>query len=227
MKAVLLFLLLAFFVCVGELNSQKTDRPRLAGTWSGGEDSSEFIYHKVEEFAHSFLKDNPNAKLVARICSTNAMPVALARSSAVVHRLPDQANHFRIPAERVFFARSSKCNRGNEEYWYVPGPVNIEYDDIVLSQKVRMDRWLVDYDAKAFSPSAQNEFMKNVGEFVAAMKKNSKTEGFLVRNTRTRNQQVQAVLKQLQRDGFVKQRLRMLRGRGDYYYPGLIAITVN
>lgn len=70
---------------------QKLAEPKLVGTWRVKyEDYGEFIYRKVEEFA-SYLKENPSAKMVARLCSRDKMSVALAGSGGFAFTFPEYA----------------------------------------------------------------------------------------------------------------------------------------
>jgi len=70
MKKALFIFLFVFFTFIGFAYSQKLAEPMLVGTWTlGYEDYQEFIYHKVERFAFDYLKENTNAKMVARLCS--------------------------------------------------------------------------------------------------------------------------------------------------------------
>jgi hypothetical protein len=128
-----------FTLCIVHLASaQKLAGPELAGTWRlGYEDYQEFIYHKVEAFASSYLKENPNARMVARLCSRDKMSVALASSSGFAFTFPEYAKNFQVPAERIFFARWSKCERKSEQYWFVPANDDIEYDEMVQAERVR------------------------------------------------------------------------------------------
>ena len=77
LKNILSILLFVFCIFINPLYSQKAEEPRLVGTWTiGYEDYGEFIYHRVEEFRFSYLKDNPNSTMVVRLCSKEKMTVA-------------------------------------------------------------------------------------------------------------------------------------------------------
>jgi len=66
----ILFVPFAICIFVSSVFSQKLTEPRLVGVWRlGYEDYGEFIYHKVEYFS-LYLKEDPNAKMVARLCSS-------------------------------------------------------------------------------------------------------------------------------------------------------------
>lgn len=79
-------------VVVTSVLSQQSRAPGLVGVSRlGYEDYGEFIYHKVEEFVSSYLKENPNARMVARLCSSGTMPVALANSHGFAFALPEHA----------------------------------------------------------------------------------------------------------------------------------------
>jgi hypothetical protein len=227
MMAVLLVLLMTSVTFVGELYSQKAEKARLVGTWFGGEDPSEFIYHSVEEFAVQFLPDNPDGKIVARVCSARPMSEALARSSRVVKALPVQASsdRFRIPAEKVFFARSSKCEHG-DQYWFVSGNIDIEYDELVLAERFRINTWwTIDYGERIDSVEGKKEFTKDVREFVSEVKNNAKSEGYLFPS---RRYQIGILEEQLKAAGIDGQRVRISKERPrDTYHPVLVTIAVH
>src|SRR6185369_16288059 len=111
-----------FTLCIVNFaHSQKLVQTILVVTWRFGyDDYVEFIYHKVEAFAWSYLKENPNAKMVARFCSVEKMSVALASSDGFAFIFPAHAKAFQVPAEKIFFARWSKCESRSEQYWFVP-----------------------------------------------------------------------------------------------------------
>src|SRR5436853_2136058 len=128
----------------------------------GYEYYGEFIYHKVEEFASSYLEENPNAKMVARLCSRDKMSVALLGSHGLAFTLPEYAKNLQVPTERIFFARWSKCESKSEQYWFVPENSVFEYDEMALAERVRVDRLLVgSYDNPTSQP-AKREFAKNL-----------------------------------------------------------------
>ncbi len=168
MKKVLFIFLFAFCIFIDSAHSQKSEEPRLVGTWTlGFEDYGEFIYHKVEEFAFDYLKENPNAKMIARLCSNEKISVALVNSYGFAYQFSSYAKYFQVPADRFFFARWSKCGSKSEQYWFVPENSSFEYDEMILAEKVRVNRWLVGYYDNPASQAAENEFAENTKEFIA------------------------------------------------------------
>ena len=209
--------------------SQKFAEPRLAGTWKlGYEDYNEFIYHKVEEFAVSYLKENPNAKIVARLCSSDKMSLALAGSGGFAYSLPEYAKNFQVPADSIFFARWSKCETKSEQYWFVPANGNVEYDEMIQAERVRVNRLLIgNYDNPGSQPAKQ-EFAKNLKEFIAELKNNPQAEGFIIRNLGTSNRHLREALQQLRNKKIDKNRFQILRKRiYRSYYPEFMAVTIT
>jgi hypothetical protein len=220
-------LLVPFALCifVNSAFAQKPAEPRLAGTWRlGYEDYGEFIYHKIEYFA-AYLKDNPNAKMVARLCSTANLPVALAGSHGFAYSFPESARNFQVPVGRMFFARWSKCESRSEQYWFVPENSRIAYDEMIAAENVRVKRLLVGYYDNPNSQPAKSEFGKNLKEFIFELKNNPKTEGFIIRNRGMSIRAFKESLRQLRNE---KVRFQVLR-KGSYrsYYPELMTVTIT
>lgn len=96
MKTLILITILVF---TNTVFAQKLNEPKLLGTWRlEFEDFGEFIYHKVEEIKFSYLKDNPNGKVIARICSKHkTMSLALVDSVGFAFNLPNHTKYFQIP----------------------------------------------------------------------------------------------------------------------------------
>jgi hypothetical protein len=209
--------------------AQKAAEPKLVGTWRFGyDDYGEFIYHKVEAFAWSYLKENPNAKMVARLCSGEKMSVALASSDGFAFIFPAHAKAFQVPAEKIFFARWSKCESRSEQYWFVPGNDDIEYDEMVQAERVRVNRFLVGNYDNPNSPFAKSDFAKNLKEFIAELKNNPKAEGFIIRNNGMRERHLREALRQLRIEKIDKNRFQILSRRTyPSYYPELMAVTIT
>ena len=229
MRNVLRIAPLVFCIFVNSAFSQALAEPKLVGTWRlGYEDYGEFIYHKVEAFAFSYLKENPNAKMVARLCSRDKMSVALVGSHGFAFTFPEYAKHLGVPADRIFFARWSKCESKSEQYWFVPENGDFEYDEMILAERVRVDRLLVGYYDNPFSQPAKREFAKNLEEFIAELKNNPKAEGFIIRNRGMRNYYLTAALRQLQNEKIDKARFQVLRKRVyESYCPEFMTVTVT
>jgi hypothetical protein len=201
-----------FVICiaVASVFSQQSTAARLVGVWRlGYEDYGEFIYHKVEEFASSYLKENPNARMVARLCSSGTMPVALADSHGFAFALPQYAADLRVPANRIFFARWSRCEKGTEQYWFVPENGRLEYDELISAERVRVNRL-------------------NLKEFIAELKNNPSTEGFIILNTGMSNRRIAEALQQLRNEKVEKKRFQILRKRTHRkYYPEFMTVTIT
>jgi hypothetical protein len=189
---------------------QKLAEPSLVGVWRlGYEDYGEFIYHKVDQFG-SYLKDNPNAKMVARLCSSDDMSRALAGSHGFAYT---------APVNRMFFARWSKCESKTEEYWFVPENGRLEYDEMIPAEKVRVNRAL---------GSSQDEFAQNLKEFITELKNNPQTEGFIIRNIGMSDRKLKEALRQLRNEKVDGKRFQILSKRSyRSYYPEFMTVTIS
>ena len=229
MRKVLFIVPFAFCIFVNSVFSQKLAEPRLVGIWKlGHEDYGEFIYHKVETFASYYLKENPNAKMVARLCSRDKMSVALVDSHGFAFNFPEYAKNLQVPADRIFFARWSKCESKSEQYWFVPENSSFEYDEMILAERVRVNRLLVGYYDNPLSQSAKGEFAKNLKEFIAELKNNPKAEGFIIRNSGMGNRNLTAALRHLRNEKIDKNRFQILRRRVyESFYPEFMTVTIT
>ena len=222
-------ILITVALCVfgASVFSQQSTKPKLVGTWRlGNEDYGEFIYHRVEAFGFVYLKENPNARLVARLCSKHKLPAALANSPGAAYVLPDQAKNLQAPVERMFIARWSRCESKTEQYWFVPANSSIEHDEMIPAEKVRVNRLLVGYYDNPISQPAKSEFAKKLEEFVAELKNNPTAEGFIIRNNGISNREVEAVLQRLRKEQI--NRCQIVRKRGySSYYPEFMTVTIT
>ncbi|MEO7673515.1 MAG: hypothetical protein ABIU09_05495, partial [Pyrinomonadaceae bacterium] len=228
MKKVLFIFLFAFCIFTDSAYSQKSEEPRLVGTWSQNSyDYGEFIYHKVEEFRFSFLNDNPNAKMVARLCSNEKMSVALVSSNGFAFKFPDYGKYLQVPADRFFFARWSKCGSKSEQYWFVPENSKFEYDEMILAENVQVNRWLGDFYDNPVSQAAENEFAENTKKFIAELKNNPKAEGFIIRNTKMKNSKLKKALRQIQNEKIYESRIQIIKKQVyQSYYPEFMTVTL-
>lgn len=223
-------LVVGLFACcifVSSAFSQKLAEPRLLGTWKlGYEDYGEFIYHRVETFA-SYLKENPNAKMVARLCSSDKMSLALAGSHGAAFSMPEQAKQLQLPANKILIARWSKCESKTEQYWVVPENSNLEYDEVILAERVQVNRWLVGYSDNRISQPAEREFANNLNAFIAELKSNPKAEGFLIRNYVSRSRNLKVALKRLRDEEIDENRFQILRKQIYSYYPEFMTVSIT
>ena len=225
---IIVFIPLALCISLNSAFAQKLAEPRLLGTWRpGNEDYGEFLYHRVEQFA-SYLKDDPNGKMVARLCSSSNMPLALASSDGFAYSFPGYAEQFQAPPGNIFFARWSKCESKSEQYWFVPENGSLEYDEMIPAEKVRVNRLLVgDFENPNFQP-AKIVFAKNVKDFIAELKNNPKTEGFIIRNMGMSDRSLNDALRQLRKEKVGEKRFQILRKRTyRSYYPEFMTVTIT
>lgn len=229
MKRVLLVVLFSFCILINSIYPQKLEEPKLVGTWvKENEDYGEFIAHKVEAFAFYDLPKNPKANMVARLCSTEKMSVALVDSVGSAYQLPGYAKYFKAPSDRFFFARWSKCEGKSEQYWIVPEGSKFEYDEMISAEKIEVKRLIEDYEGSPTSQSAKKEFAENIKEFIAELKNNPKAEGFIIRNFKTDKHRVKEALKRIQKENIDKSRYQIIRKRiYETHYPEFMTVTIK
>jgi hypothetical protein len=229
MRNILFIVPFALCIFINSAFSQKLVEPRLVGTWRlGYDDYGEFIYHKVEAFASYYLKENPNAKMVARLCSRDKMSVALVDSHGFAFTFPEYAKSLQVPADRIFFARWSTCESKSEQFWFVPENSNFAYDEMILAERVRVNRLLVDSYENPTSQPAKREFAKNLKEFIAELKNNPKAEGFIIRNNGMSNRNLKIALEQLRNEKINENRFQILRKRiYESYFPEFMTVTIT
>jgi len=219
-------LLIAFALCIfaSSVFSQKLTDPRLVGVWKLGQDDyGEFIYHKVDYFA-SYLKEDPDAKMVVRLCSSDNMPLALAGSHGFAYSFPKSAEMFQVPPGRMFFARWSRCENKSEQYWVLPENSSIEYDELIPVERVRVNRLLI---GSSTSKSAKREFAKNLNEFIAGLKNNPQTKCFIIRNIGMSSCILEKALRQLRFEKVDVNRFQIVSKRSyRNYYPEFMTVAI-
>ena len=227
MKTLILITILVF---TNTVFAQKLSEPKLLGTWGMGfEDYQEFIYHKIEAVKFSYLKDNPNGKVIARICSKHEkMSLALVDSVGFAYNLPSRTNYFQIPTDKVFFARYSKCGNKSEQYWFVPENTSLNYDEIILANRIKVNRLLSIQYKNPDSSEATKEFIDNTQKFIEQLKNNPKAEGFIILNIRTKKRYLQKALHQIQQEKLDKTRFQILRKKiYQTNFPEFMTVSVD
>jgi len=197
MKRIILFITITAGI-FSTVSAQKLTELKHLGNWIAGEDPSEFLLHSVMEYSQTLLEENPEGKLIIRICSANEFSTAFIK--APLNPLAaSQYNQYRllVPYEKIFIANSSKCFEGLKfvfnEYWFVPKENTLEYEEIFPVNSINYKSFVVDnYDytsdeLKEKSLQAQNkDYEDNIGEFILELKNNPKTEGFIVHNSKNK-----------------------------------------
>lgn len=228
MKISLVIVLLTICCLVNSSYSQKIAELILVGSWFGGEDFGEFIYHKIEEIRWNYLKENPQGKIIARLCSKSKMSVALVSSSGFAFKFLDVTRNQAISDQNVYLARSAKCGEKSEQYWFVPENTVFEYDEIILAENVEVNRLIESYHENSKSKSARNEFAENTKKFIKELQSNPKAEGFIIRNIKTRNRYFQQVLKQIKKEKIDIKRIQIVSKKiYRSYYPEFMTVTIN
>lgn len=234
MKKVLIIAFVNVCCLVNFAFPQKLSKPELIGTWIGGEDFREFLYHKTQRMAFD-AKENPDSKIVARICSKERnIPLALMSSVGFAYDFLSFTQFENIPNQQVFLAISSKCigksSKTFEEYWIVPRNTNLEYDEIILAEKIDAKRFLVGYYENDESQPALKEFNGYIEQFIKNLKDNQKSEGFIVSkwNSGKTNRNIQKVLQQIRKEKINIDRVKIVKKKTFYdLYPELFTITIN
>ena len=190
MKRIALISIFIFVFCSSVL-PQKLTEPQYLGSWVAGEDPSEFLLHRVMEYSEILLKENPEGKLIVRLCSLDKFSTAFVK--APLNLLKASAyNLFTkriiVSFEKIFIANSSKC-LGKEkfdfiQYWFIPDAATLEYDEIFPVNNIDYKSlWIDDYDFDSnknkITSVQEKEFAENITEFTAQLKNNPKAEGFI------------------------------------------------
>ncbi len=176
--------------------SQKMTEPELLGSLTYGEDPSEFLLHTVMQRSHYYLEDNPDGKLIIRICSSEDFATAFVRS--VFNPLSaSNYNGFTrsiiVPYEKIYIAKASKCARKDKvvftQHWFVPDKNTLETDEMFPVNDISYKAFSVnDYNyksGKGKSKSEQNkDFKDHIREFVDELKTNPAAQGFIVHNSK-------------------------------------------
>lgn len=163
--------------------------------------------------------------MVVRLCSSDNMPLALASSHGFAYTFPKSAETFEVPPERMFFARWSRCESKSEQYWVLPENTTIEYDEMIPVERVRVNRLLV---SNSISQAAEREFAKNLKDFIAELKNNPTTQGFIIRNLGMSSRTLKEALRQLRNEKVDANRFQILRKQSyRSYYPEFVTITIT
>jgi hypothetical protein len=202
----ILILLLAFGFSVF---GQKMTGPKLLGSL---------------ERSQFYLKDNPEGKLIVRICGSDDFSTAFVKS-AFNPLAASNYNRFTqlilVPYERIFIAKSSKCVREKNfiftQHWFVPDKNTLEYDEILpVSDIFYKDFDVDDYDVErnkyTKTAAEEKQFAENIANFVAELKKDPKAEGFIRHNSRnqTMKRNIEKVKALLEKENVGLQRVKTL-----------------
>lgn len=224
MKIIYTILLFTFFGFFTIASAQKLNEPKLVGSWVGGEDFGEFIFHKTEELNY-YLNENPKGKIIVRICSNDAMPLALVSSVGFAPNFPFYAKIFNIPLDKVYYSNFSKCLPKREQYWFVPENSYLQYDEIITADKIQFSRFIENYHENYKSTEAKKEFNNNVQSFIAELKKNPQSDGFIILNLKTQKIYSNQVLKLIKKEKIDLKRIRIVKKKQyETYYPEFMTV---
>jgi hypothetical protein len=189
MKGLVLSIITIISICVS-MSAQKLTEPKYLGGWIAGEDSSEFLYHRVLETSLELLKENPDGKLIVRICSSDEFSDAFVKSSLNPLTIANYGFYQVLTPERVFVARSKNCLFEKKflqsQYWFVADKIDLEYDEIYSARSIYYkDFEIYEFDAKD-RRKLKREFDENLEKFISELKNNPQAEGFIVHNSTNR-----------------------------------------
>lgn len=216
MKQGILLATFSLAICISVF-AQKLAEPKLLGNWFAGEDPSEFILHLVMEFSQELLKENPEGKLIVRICSSDEFLTAFIK--APLNPLSaSQYNRFRllVPNEKIFIARSSKClGKGKyiyNQYWFVPAKNTLEYEEIFPVNSISYKNFGV-YELENYDKTdLNNEFDENLKNFIGELKSRPNSDGFIIQDSRNRKikHDIEKVKKLSMKEGVDVARIRTI-----------------
>jgi hypothetical protein len=110
----------------------------------------------------------------------------------------------------------------------VPQNSKFEYDEMISAERVRVNRSLVGYDEHPTSQPATAEFARILKEFIAELKNNPKTQGFIIRNTGVSNRNIEDVLRQVRSEKVEETRFQIVRKQiYKSYYPEFMTVTIT
>lgn len=227
MKISLTTTLISLFCFVLSAFPQKITEPELVGVWGRGEDFQEFIYHKTYELKYH-LEENLNSKIVVRLCSKEKMPLAFVSSFGYAYAILENAEYAKISAAKIYFARYSKCPQKTEQYWFVPENTDIDYDEIILAQKVEVKYFKEGYHEDRDSAAAKKDFADNTNKFIEELKNNQKAKGFVICNKDTKNRYVGNTLRRLKTDKINKGQFQLvIKKVYGTLFPEFMTVTIK
>jgi hypothetical protein len=223
-------------ICLINFNTafaQEIKEAKLIGTWISGEDFGEFIDIKLGELDW-YLKENPNGKIVARICSANDFGYSLASVSSLVAGFRRHTQNQRVPQDRIYVARYAKCEKKSKpvftQYWFVPENADFDYDEIVLAEKVVFKKFdvVMGWDEKENSDN-RKELAETVAEFKKELKKDSKIKGYIIiSDERKVKRNAKKILKEFKKEQIDTSRIRIIKQ--EYYpriYPEFLIVNIK
>lgn len=194
LKDFMKYILIVIFIIIfcSSAFPQKLIEPKLLGTWTAGEDSSEFVNHDVLDAALAHLTDNPEGKIFIRICSPDNFSEAFVKAQlsplALNSLLKYRPEKFES-SEKLSVGRYSKCLYQNRfktsEYWFIPSKNTLENEEVFPVKNIYYKDFNV-YESENLSEKQKNEkFTQNLKEFVSELKNNPHSKGFIVHNSKS------------------------------------------
>lgn len=235
MRKILIISILIFEFCFNSVSAQILTKPKLIKTYSysGPGDYLEFIDNTVAEIS-GYIKESPKGKAVALVCSKDDLPTALVSSVGFPLYFFQKTQHWSIPTNQVYLARSAKCSGNSkkvtDQYWFVPENSNLENDEIILAENISYKRSIVGYYENYESQAAKKEFNGYIEEFIKDLKDNPKSNGFIVSNWNNKktNQYIQKVLQQLKKQNIRANQVKVVRKKKFYnLYPEFFTVKIN
>ena len=212
----IIFLLL--LICFSNsLQAQDLSKPILVGTWSGGEDFGEFIWHRTEALSY-YLKQDPTGRIVIRLCSKDRLPLALASSNGFAFTFPTTASTQGLSLKNIYLTTYAGCARRAEEYWFVPKDGRIDHGEIISAESVTTKRWISSY---------YKEFQGQIRQFINEHKLNPQPSGFIIRNIGIRDSKFRYALKIIRGAKIEKNRFQIVDKRVySSVYPEFMTVSI-
>lgn len=227
MKSIFVIITICFGISLYFAQEEQLTSPKLVGTWSGGDDFDEFIWHRTEALGF-YLKQDPDGKIVVRLCSKSDFPLALVSTNGFAYSFPNTLSTQEIPISKAYFSTYSQCTPRTEQYWFVPTGMNIKYDKIVPLGRVKVNRFIEDYYEKPTSQDAENEFLQNMRSFIRVLRDDPIAKGFVISNIGTLNVKLRKALRLIRAARIDRKRYQVVgKRRYSTVYPELISISVE
>lgn len=212
-------------ICLQIINAQKLAEPKHLGNWIAGEDPSEFLLHSVLEASELLLEDNPDGKLIIRICSKDDLATAFIKTSMNPLSVSGY-NQYRqiVPYEKIYIAKYAGClgkdNFVYNQYWVVPNKSLFKYDEVISVNKIKYsNNYLEEYDHDGYKSKRKNyklltkKFDKMIEKFVDNLAENPNSKGFIIHNSKRKElkSNISKVIRALKEKGIKTRRYTVIK----------------
>lgn len=208
-------------------DAQTLKEPKHLGDWIAGGDASEFLLHSVMEYSQLLLEENPNGKLIIRICSSEDIKTAFVKTSINPLSASDYNKYFLhpiVPYENIYISKYSECagKSGSvyNQYWFVPEKSIFKYDEIVTVNKINYTKESIEeFDYESNKIKRKNyklltkEFEKMTEVFVNNLAANPNSKGFIIHNSKSSKikKNIKKVVYKLKENGIKPERYEVIK----------------